>query len=675
MQKRNVVFSGVILMVMALCQQAWADTTIGINFCDTWGTPHIAGETVDGFSNWTDSVPEGATGQENGTVTLLGSNDNVACTWSSSNTWAAGDENTSEQQLYRVYLDDGDNGPIITIDGIGNWLASEGVGAYVVRVYHNTDNGVGFVPVDIKSGDTLLQTIQETNHWTSDGGIRAFVDSDLLTADSIIVDPQNRTGNSSGDQRACVAGIKIIAVDEYVAVNPDPMVGDEVAIDKPLSWQQRPVVAGLGVTYNLYFGTDPNEISPTYYGLTPVKTTSSDPLDFLYNHSVDMENSTTYYWRVDAIDSGDAVHTGTEWSFVTQPASVRIETDPASQTVAAGTTQVQFTVEGINVETYQWYKDGQPLIDDAADTMYSGETTSVLTIYDVQLEDEAYYYCQIDNSLNAPEDSQPARLLTQRLVAWWKLDGNLIDSVNEVVAGVPAHNGVSFDPNYVTVGIDGGALDLFGDVDSLVEIEDSGEYFNFYPQGYTVSAWVNMPEKSAWGAYIAKQGVEPTRGFVLTHNDKGHATHTLRQEFEIISSNNTDDSSWHWVVGTYDPETNVGIVFVDGQALGQATGDGQLDTSPAPLIFGAEFPDGSVSYTGLMDDVHIWSYPIDPVTIASMYVDVYPDVQICVEYPEFDIAGPDGVGEEFRDCKVNIYDFVPMLDTWLECNIVPICLD
>lgn len=33
-----------------------------------------------------------------------------------------------------------------------------------------------------------------------------------------------------------------------------------------------------------------------------------------------------------------------------------------------------------------------------------------------------------------------------------------------------------------------------------------------------------------------------------------------------------------------------------------------------------------------------------------------------------DIAGPDGVGSEFRDCTVNIYDLAAMSSDWLECT-------
>lgn len=191
-----------------------AGTVIGVNFCDGWPTPLLAGETCDGLSNWTDSCPQednpGAIANNNGTgLVILGSNGLVTCDWSSANTWAAGSEGTSEQQLYRVYLDDGGNGARVSFTGLNAWLASEGATGYIVRIYHSTDNATGFAPVNVWEGETLLTTVQAENIWTTDGGYRAFVDTGLLGADSIIVGM-----NRVGDDRGTIAGIKITAIPE-----------------------------------------------------------------------------------------------------------------------------------------------------------------------------------------------------------------------------------------------------------------------------------------------------------------------------------------------------------------------------------------------------------------------------------------------------------------------------
>ncbi|MEN6308590.1 MAG: PEP-CTERM sorting domain-containing protein [Anaerohalosphaeraceae bacterium] len=210
MKKNITVVMAALLVVTSGLVSAGA--VIGVNFTDGWGTPCLAGETADGLSNWTDSRADGDwTDPSKGTgLVVLGSSDLVTCDWSSANTWAAGQEATSEQQPYRVYLDDGGNGALVTISGLSAWLAAEGATGYTVRIYHSTDNGSGFMGVDITDGSVILETVQETNHWTTDGGIRAFVDSGMLTANSIVLDPLAKADGN----RATIAAFKITAIPE-----------------------------------------------------------------------------------------------------------------------------------------------------------------------------------------------------------------------------------------------------------------------------------------------------------------------------------------------------------------------------------------------------------------------------------------------------------------------------
>ena len=137
---------------------------IGLNITDGWGTPRLTGETADGFSNWTDSMADLGGGGPNpqlGSIELAGSS--VTAQWYSANTWAAGNETTSEQQLYRVYLDDGDGGSsLVTGDGLGvsvtlyglsAWLIANGAAAYSIRGYASTDtDNATFQPVSVRLG-------------------------------------------------------------------------------------------------------------------------------------------------------------------------------------------------------------------------------------------------------------------------------------------------------------------------------------------------------------------------------------------------------------------------------------------------------------------------------------------------------------------------------------------
>jgi hypothetical protein len=447
-------------------------------------------------------------------------------------------------------------------------------------------------------------------------------------------------------------------VTPYVSA-PEPANGAEnVPIDIALSWTGPNAYSAI--RYDVYL--DPNEVRVAE-GDPSVLLASTDQTSV----PVSLLNSTTYYWRVDVFEPNEPmpiVHTGPVWRFTTAPAEVVITQHPAGQTVQAGQT-AEFTMQAVNAETYQWYKDGIAL---------DGQTAPTLVIEDVRIADEGFYYCVADNSLNIPAATNAVQLLTERLVGWWKLDGDLNDAVTEVYPEAVAHHGAAFDPNFAD-GIDGLALEMYGSPQDIVTMTDSAEFYNFYPRGYTVSAWVQTETTGPWGAYVSKQGQDPARGFILTRNAAGNAVHTLRQSFGDLGSGVfIADGSWHFVTGTYDAATGTGRVYVNGVLSNQATSTGVPQPSPASLIFGAELPDGSVPHIGLLDDVRIWSYPLDAYAVARLYVEVKPDEEICLGYPEFDIAGPDGIGQQFRDCRVDLYDFAAFSQSWLECNIVPTCL-
>lgn len=162
MRAKLLVCAASAALSLSLVTAATAAVSVGLNFTDGWPTPMLTGETADGCSNWTDSrAAEDWTNASFGSVNLLGTP--ITATWNSANTWAAGQENTSEQQVYRVYLDDGDGGnslvagdgigASVTISGLAAWMAANGVSSYQIRCYSSTDtDNATFRPVDIRSG-------------------------------------------------------------------------------------------------------------------------------------------------------------------------------------------------------------------------------------------------------------------------------------------------------------------------------------------------------------------------------------------------------------------------------------------------------------------------------------------------------------------------------------------
>lgn len=76
---------------------------------------------------------------------------------------------------------------------------------------------------------------------------------------------------------------------------------------------------------------------------------------------------------------------------------------------------------------------------------------------------------------------------------------------------------------------------------------------------------------------------------------------------------------------------------------------------------------GTISHTSQSGDGN-W----DNLVIADVVANITDNENYCGEpdqvYVDGDIGGPDGVGDEFRDCYVNIYDLAYMVAQWLDCT-------
>jgi MYXO-CTERM domain-containing protein len=229
----------VVLCSLFIACSSLADI-IGYNFVSNWPNPTIGGETVDGFSEWTDSVDEanapGGTTVPNSTsdfaVTTPVNAPMVTVAWSSANMWDAGQESNPEQGLYRVYLDDG-GGVTITISGLADWLAASGDPAYEVRLYRSTDNnGAGFSAVGIFEGvstaDPLLEmipTVAPGDPSIGDGGFptavaggggaRMFQDAlGTFSADTITFNSVREADIGGFPVRGTIAGFMITSIPE-----------------------------------------------------------------------------------------------------------------------------------------------------------------------------------------------------------------------------------------------------------------------------------------------------------------------------------------------------------------------------------------------------------------------------------------------------------------------------
>jgi hypothetical protein len=450
-------------------------------------------------------------------------------------------------------------------------------------------------------------------------------------------------------------------------VNVYPTDGAEnVPINAVLEWAPPP--AFTPIAYDAYISiTDPNADKVKDQVVFHADQTTYDPVP-------DLAYDTLYYWRVNAYDPCDVIRSpGSVWTFTTWPVSPVFTTDAESTTVEEGSS-AQFYVETPRSNTFQWYKEPATAVNDGDDggdvSVVSDGTSSTLTISNAEQADEDYYYCVATG--NGSTESNHARLLIKRLMGHWKFDAM---SLNDAVAG---NHGTLTDPNannppppppsgptWFGPGILGGAIKLqTGEL--YIDIPNQ-EYFNFHAQGFTVSAWIKT-EEADWGVVVSKTDRKAPRTGWLLHHNGNSAFMNLRENGEVSYNGEVADNEWHMLVGTYDGDTGMLSLYVDGVKRGEDGPIWTLTETDMALKIGTELAsdhpgdDTIIDYDGLVDDVKIYSYAQDGYEVATEYTDIAGG-SVCVE--------PVTVGDFNGDCVVNAGDLAEIALDWLRCNLIP----
>ena len=395
--------------------------------------------------------------------------------------------------------------------------------------------------------------------------------------------------------------------DKAKAVNPKN--GEEfVQLDAVLEWEP----SGLVPTgYDVYFGTDPNITNNPKVISNELVTTYDPVLDY----------AVTYYWRVDVINSDlSTTAEGSRWSFTATPQIPVIHEDPVDATVAEGES-ASFTVSGLNIDTYKWYKEGSSAV-------ISQELT--LVVENVQLANEGMYYCTVEN--NATPDvvtSVSARLLTERLVGHWPFDGNAQDETGN------ADGIVKGDPQWVAGVVGSGAINLTPD-DTDPNLNDyvvlgTAEDIQYRTTDFTVALWVKTPSGTSDPAMISNKDWDSgtNTGFAVARGGSSWqwniAAGGTRRDYD--PDDLVEDDQWHHICVSHDRD-GVASMYLDGAKTGEvdiSSLAGQSIDSGFPTVVGTDGAEGAVWdywYNGTIDDVKIWSYALDGYEVAHEYADV-----------------------------------------------------
>ncbi len=462
----------------------------------------------------------------------------------------------------------------------------------------------------------------------------------------------------------------------------------EVPLNATLSWTG---ATAEGVTgYKLYVAVDePNfiDVAPVVIDATGDQTGVTPPLA--------LEMDKTYFWRIDGIAEPNAVE-GPISFFDTIKSVPTFDSDPVSQFIDAGETAVfdaHFTSRSL--PTVKWYLEAGETdtligtVDTSISPVKVGDYTLTidtngtengfitgLSIANADIADQGYYYCIA--STTESDQSQPASLVIKRMLAYYPLDTNADDAVGSNHGTPKAEPDPNIPPGFGPGIVGDGALIL-----------DGTQYVELSTDAYPKPGLGNGVTSGTVSCWARVDGLAPDQTnvmFISTHNSNGvtaiqlwvdgspedinfrirHATGDATFATGVSTTPVIADGQFHLFTVTYQ-EGGLTQIYLDGLPVGNAANFGIGQTFAAwdyPVLIGANnnrgVPNGHL--VGAIDDMKIYNYPLTAYQVADLYLEVYPDAELCI----LDYAN----SYDFNnDCRVDLLDFAQITEVWLSCGV------
>jgi hypothetical protein len=451
--------------------------------------------------------------------------------------------------------------------------------------------------------------------------------------------------------------------------------------------------------------TDPNRNYPldrkaTIDASGPAQYTPLEPL----------ERDRLYLWRVDeglgenpSPDPNFAI-LGHTWRFETIGYVPVLEPALPVGAILEEGEDVVLTVSAMNPYTfddtgltYQWYK----VVEDAEDTELGDDSPSY-EITDMQIEDEGYYYCRVTvDSTGDWADSRRAMVVIKRLMAHWPLDGEPNDVVGDIA-------GIASGPIVWGDGLIDGAAYFEDKLKTRILFSTD----TLQRRMWTISLWVYSPESNAKEVWEDIIGSGPSQTYPWHYFYITLVAHPDWCEFLSAVYVGLDESGyvpWSWwpypkevwynLVSTYDARTETQWFYVNGEQMDYADKSENPFMEFGPyLSLGADWNDKfEWAFTGWVDDVRFYSYPLDHFEVADLYMETTGAEEVCTFRPRSDLSGNCRVdiddfaqvaseyltpvsewlaedGDLDDDYVVDIGDIMFLINEWMVCNMYPTCV-
>ncbi len=182
------------------------------------------------------------------------------------------------------------------------------------------------------------------------------------------------------------------------------------------------------------------------------------------------------------------------------------------------------------------------------------------------------------------------------LVAWYRFDGNALDSSGNDLHGTEMGN-----PTY-EAGVFGQAISLDGDGDYV----DCGLAPEFDITDYiTFTYWIKVVEFDKEWNTVLSRGDDSWRSSRAGLNDFMEAAVGGTAGNYTYGITPVNDEQWHHVGWVYDGTMN--YLYVDGEVDATEENSGQITVSSYPLFIGDNSSATGRYWTGLIDDVQIYN--------------------------------------------------------------------
>jgi len=222
----------------------------------------------------------------------------------------------------------------------------------------------------------------------------------------------------------------------------------------------------------------------------------------------------------------------------------------------------------------------------------------------------------------------PDYVPTEGLVAWYPLDGHVLDSGPNALDGVL--NGTSTVTN------------RFDEVESALSLDGADDWVDFgyndawHLEDFTLNIWystLEWPQLSDYDAIVAAGDA-----YFMFVGDAGAGgggnssfyVSTSPLQGGVWSYENNSDGQWHMMTGIRNASAESIELYIDGVNVGSAAASGGLLVGEQPLSIGRFWDFNPHWFDGSVDDFGIWNRALTEEEILALY-NAEPPVTGCTD--------------------------------------------